>query len=121
MNVNFLAEVDFSSANWMGILWCALIGVGLGLILGLILFLCGHFLEVKEDERVAAVEKLLPGYNCGSCGHAGCHEMAEAIVKGEVKKLSLCRPGKKDKNYDPIIAYMSAHPDEDGTLHVPEI
>ena len=117
--INFM--VDFSTANWMGILWCALIGVGLGLILGLILFLCGHFLEVKEDERVAAVEKMLPGYNCGSCGHAGCHEMAEAIVKGEATKLSACRPGKKDKNYDPIIAYLSEHPDKDGNYQIPEI
>ena len=38
--------VDFSTANWMGILWCALIGVGLGLLLGLILFLIGSLLAV---------------------------------------------------------------------------
>ena len=47
--------------------------------------------------------------------------MAEAIVKGEQKKLSACKPGKKDKNFDPIIAYMEEHPDEDGTKHIPTL
>lgn len=119
MNLNLL--VDLASGNWMGVLWCSLVGLGLGAILGIALWLCGHFLEKKEDERVSEVAKMLPGYNCGSCGYPGCHEMAEAIVRGEVKKLSTCRPGRKEKNFDPIVAYLSEHKDAEGKPETPEI
>ncbi|MBQ8141643.1 MAG: electron transporter RnfB [Bacilli bacterium] len=98
-----------------------LILLGIGIILGVLLVLFSKIWEVKEDERIKEVEKMLPNFNCGACGKAGCHDMAVAIVKGEVSKLSQCKPGKKDKNYDPIIEYMSSHPDEDGTKHVPTI
>ena len=87
----------------------------------LILLGLGLIFHVKEDNRIADVEKMLPNFNCGACGHAGCHAMAEAIVKGEQKKLSACKPGKKDKNFDPIIAYMEEHPDDDGTKHIPTL
>ncbi len=103
------------------LLWAFLILFGIAAILGIGLALAAKFFYVKEDERIGAVEGMLPNYNCGSCGYAGCHEMAEHIVKGDEKKLSKCKPGKKDKNFDPIIAYMTAHPDEDGTPHIPTI
>lgn len=93
----------------------------IGLILGLVLAIASIFLHVKEDHRIEEVEKMLPNYNCGACGYPGCHGMAEALVNGKEKKVSKCKPGKKDKNYDPIIAYLSAHPDEDGTTHIPEV
>ena len=103
------------------VLWAFLILFGVAAVLGIVLALAAKFFHVKEDERIAAVEELLPNYNCGSCGYAGCHEMAECIVSGAEKKLSKCKPGKKDKNFDPIIAYMTEHPDEDGTQHIPSI
>lgn len=90
-------------------------------ILGILILVAEKFLHVEEDTRIADVEKMLPNVNCGACGHAGCHDMAEAIVKGEQKKLSDCKPGKKDKNFDPIINYMKEHPDNDGTVHYPSI
>ena len=93
----------------------------LGIVLGTILAIASILLHVKEDNRIAEVEKLLPNYNCGACGYPGCHGMAEALVQGKEKKVSKCKPGKLDKNYDPIIAYLKAHPDEDGTTHIPEI
>ncbi len=102
------------------LLYAVLILAGLGLLFGIALTLFGKLFEVKEDERIKEVEALLPHYNCGACGYAGCHQMAEAIVTGKEGQISKCKPGKKDKNYDPIIAYMSAHPDPDGTLHVPK-
>jgi len=105
----------------MTALYAFLLVLGLGLLIGFLLALAAKFLYVKEDERIEAVEKMLPNYNCGSCGYAGCHEMAEHLVSGEEKKVSKCKPGKKDKNYDPIIAYLSEHPDPDGTKHVPSI
>ena len=102
-------------------LYAFLVLLALGLVLGALLVLTSKVFYVKEDTRIADVEKMLPSFNCGACGHAGCHAMAEAIVKGEQKVLSACKPGKKDANYDPIIQYMKEHPDEDGTTHVPNI
>ena len=93
----------------------------LGLVLGIGLAIGSIVFHVKEDNRIADVEHMLPNYNCGACGYPGCHGMAEALVSGKEKKISKCKPGKKDKNYDPIIAYLSEHPDEDGTHHIPEI
>ena len=93
----------------------------IGAILGVVLVLASKVFHVEEDERIKEVEKMLPGANCGACGKAGCHDLAEALVKGEVKKVSTCKVGKKDKNYDPIIEYLKNHPDKDGTTHIPTI
>ena len=105
----------------MTLLWSVLILAGLGLLFGVALTVFGAFFHVKEDPRIKDVEAMLPHYNCGACGYAGCHQMAEALVKGQEDRVSKCKPGKKEANYDPIVAYLSAHPDEDGTLHVPKI
>lgn len=92
------------------LLWGFLILMGLGLVLGFALFIASRVFKVKEDKRIAEVEKMLPNYNCGACGCAGCHEMAEKLVSGEEKNVTKCRPGKKEANFDPIVAYLSAHP-----------
>ncbi len=110
-----------TSVSPLTVLWAVLILGGLGLIFGLALALAEKFLHVEEDHRIEDVEKMLPNANCGACGYAGCHDMAEAIVTGKVKKVTLCKVGKKDKNFEPIIAYMESHPDPDGTKHVPTL
>ena len=86
-----------------------------GLLLGLGLAIATKILYVKEDERIGEVEKRLPGYNCGSCGYAGCRSMAEAIVSGKEENIKKCRPGKEDANFKPIIEYLDQHPNDDGT------
>ena len=99
----------------MFILWATLILVGLGLLLGLGLAIAAKVLHVKEDERIEEVAKRLPNYNCGSCGYAGCKALAEAIVTGKEDNLKKCKPGKEDANFKPIIEYLDAHPNEDGS------
>lgn len=99
----------------MEILWAVLILLGIGLILGLGLAIAAKILHVKEDERIEEVAKRLPNYNCGSCGFAGCHDMAEAIILGKETNLRKCKPGKEDANFKPIIEYLNEHPNEDGT------
>ena len=95
----------------MEILYAFLILAGLGLLFGIGLVIFGHKFAVKEDERVGEVEKKLPNYNCGACGYAGCHDMAKALVSGQEKQIGKCKPGKQDKNYDPILAYLKEHPE----------
>ena len=103
----------------MDILWSVLLMLGLAIVLGVLIVLFSILFHVEEDPRVAAVEKMLPNYNCGACGYAGCHDLAEALVNGEVKQVSQCKAGKKDKNFDPIAAYLNSTPGPDGkSLHV---
>ena len=99
----------------MEILWGVLILLGIGLLLGLGLAIAAKILYVREDERIEEVAKRLPNYNCGSCGFAGCKALAEAIVKGKEENLRKCKPGKEDLNFKPIIEYLDAHPNEDGS------
>ena len=87
----------------------------MGLLLGLGLAYAADVFKVEVDERIEAVIGMLPGYNCGACGFPGCAGFGEAIVEGEVEKLSDCKPGK-DEHYDPIIAYLNDHPSEDGSF-----
>lgn len=113
---NLLSDSNESmTSGGMTILWAVLILLGIGLIFGVILAIASKVLYVKEDERIDDVEKLLPGANCGACGYAGCHAMAEALVSKKEECVSKCKVGKPDKNYDPILRYLAAHPDEDGT------
>ena len=99
----------------LDILWAILILLGIGLVLGIGLAVAAKVLYVKEDERIEEVAKRLPNYNCGSCGFAGCKGLAEAIVTGKEQNLKKCKPGKEDVNFKPIIEYLDAHPNEDGS------
>ena len=99
----------------MEILWAVLILLGIGILLGLGLAIAAKLLYVKEDERIEEVANRLPNYNCGSCGYAGCHAMAEAIVTGKEENLRKCKPGKEDANFKPIMEYLDNHPNEDGS------
>ncbi|MEC9487898.1 MAG: RnfABCDGE type electron transport complex subunit B [Halanaerobium sp.] len=40
-------------------------------------------LAVEEDDRIAKIEEILPGANCGACGYPGCSNYASAVVGGE--------------------------------------
>ncbi len=52
----------------------------LGLISGLGLEIVSSRLEEEADERVKAINDVLPGLNCGACGYAGCDQYAEEVV-----------------------------------------
>lgn len=65
---------------------------GVGLVCGTALALAARFLAVKEDPRIATVEELLPGANCGGCGYAGCADYAKAVVV-DGAAINLCTPG----------------------------
>ena len=57
----------------------------LGLFIGLFLGISAKKLSVKTDPREEQILEVLPGFNCGGCGYAGCSGLASAIVKGEAK------------------------------------
>jgi electron transport complex protein RnfB len=84
----------------------------LGGLLGLGLGLAAKFLYVAPDERVDHVATLLPNYNCGGCGYAGCSAFADAMVQGDESEFK-CRPCKADKKQE-IIDYLKNTPGPDG-------
>lgn len=60
-----------------------------GFAAGLILYLVAKKFNVKEDPRIAQVEEILPGANCGACGRKGCHDFAvECCTTGNLSSLT---------------------------------
>jgi len=57
--------------------------LGLGAACGILLSVASKVFYVYEDPRIAKVEDLLAGANCGGCGYAGCSAAAQAIVNDE--------------------------------------
>lgn len=121
MNFVVLAEETTQTNYYLIALYAFLILLGIGVVMAILLVIAEKFLHVEEDPRIKEVEKLLPGANCGNCGYAGCHDLAEALVKGEVKKVSQCKVGNADKNFKPIVSYMESHPNPDGSKNVPTV
>ncbi len=99
----------------MDILWSVVILATMGLVFGFGLAVAAKKLYVKSDTRIQDISEMLPKANCGGCGFPGCNGFAEAIVNGKVERLSQCKPGKPDKNFNQILQYLEEHPNEDGT------
>ena len=57
----------------------------LGLVFALVLAYASKKFEVKKDERIEKILKLLPGANCGACGFASCEEFAKAVIEGKAQ------------------------------------
>lgn len=80
--------------------------LAMGAILGFVLGIADMFFAVQVDERIETVTGMLPGYNCGGCGYAGCAGLAEGLVNGDVKSVGLCKPSKADVR-DKIATYLN--------------
>ena len=53
----------------------------LGAAFAVLLSVSYRFLAVKGDPKLELFMSILPGSNCGACGHAGCLGFAEALAK----------------------------------------
>lgn len=71
--------------------------VALGIILAIILAVANKRLYVYEDQRIDAVDEMLPKAQCGACGTAGCRPFAEALVAG-TKQPSECTVNSAEGN-----------------------
>lgn len=63
----------------------------IGLLAGIGLGVAARVFAVYIDPRVDKIDAVLPQYNCGACGYAGCADYAKAVVEGE--SPNLCAPG----------------------------
>jgi len=64
----------------------------LGAVFGVVLAFAAKKFKVEEDPRIAAINEVLPGANCGACGFPGCAGLAMAIVAGKAP-VNACLPG----------------------------
>lgn len=55
---------------------------GLGMSFALLIALVHRRFFVWEDPRIDVLSGMLPGANCGACGHPGCRAFAESVVAG---------------------------------------
>ncbi|MES0362770.1 MAG: (Fe-S)-binding protein, partial [Desulfobacteria bacterium] len=58
-----------------------LLVLGLGGVAGILLGIASKVFYVWEDPRIAEVENVMAGANCGGCGYTGCAACAAAIVE----------------------------------------
>lgn len=75
------------------LLWVVLTITGLGLFLAMALYLVARKFKVEEDPRIDQIEQVMPGANCGGCGHAGCHAFAAAAVSADNLDDCFCPVG----------------------------
>lgn len=72
----------------------AIISLGIiGAAGALLLYVVSKKFEVYEDPRIAQVQEVLPGANCGGCGYPGCSGFAGACVKADSLDGLLCPVG----------------------------
>ena len=62
---------------------------GLGLSSAFVLYVVAWKFSVYEDPKVAEVEEMLPGVNCGGCGSPGCKPFAQLLVDQDDTKIKL--------------------------------
>ena len=68
---------------------------GLGLGFAVMLAIASKKFAVKEDPMVEKVLACLPQTNCGACGYAGCHTLAEKLVMKEAPITSCLAGGQE--------------------------
>ena len=82
----------------------AVISLGaIGAIGAVFLYAASKKFEVHEDPRIAQVQEVLPGANCGGCGYPGCAGFAGACVKADSLDGMLCPVGGA-----PVMAKVAA-------------
>jgi electron transport complex protein RnfB len=102
----------------MEIIHAVMVMMLLGATLGLVLGVSSKLLMVHIDPREETLEAMLPGLDCGACGHPGCKGMTLALLSGKEFKVSVCKPSKLEQRLS-IQKYLAEHPGPDGkTLHV---
>ena len=113
--INVMADEVEIVIKPMTIITAVIVCLVVAALLGLLLSVASKFLKDEQDERIDKVTELLPGYNCGACGKAGCAAFAEALVTGEAPAVSGCKVIKPD-NKQAVKDYLDNTPGPDGSV-----
>lgn len=101
-------------------MWNAImLTAGLGAVAGIALAIAGRKLYVFTDPRIDEITELLPGANCGSCGFAGCNNLAGAIVEGKATPSDCL--GCTAENKAKILEIIGANSDSDNKQAVRKV
>lgn len=73
-----------------------LVLAGVGLVFGVLIAVLSKVFYVEVDTRLETLTEMLPGYNCGACGHPGCSGLARAIIENGAS-VDSCKPIKPDQ------------------------
>ena len=68
---------------------------GLGFLFAVFLAVADKKLRVVENPLIAKLMEALPSTNCGACGVAGCHQLAEYIATGKMP-VNACTAGGQE-------------------------
>lgn len=63
--------------------------------LSIVLVLAARRFAVKENPLTAAIDEILPQYNCGACGYPGCAGFAQYLAESRDPD-AICIPGGPD-------------------------
>lgn len=86
----------------MGVIATTIIVMGVtGIIAAVVLYFVAKKFHVYEDPKIAEIEELLPGANCGGCGYSGCHAFACACASATSLEGMNC-PGAGPENMKKI-------------------
>lgn len=81
----------------MNVVLIAVLSLGLiGILAAALLYLVSKKFFVFEDPRIAQIQEILPGANCGACGFPGCPGFASALVKADTLDELACPVGGKN-------------------------
>ena len=58
----------------------------------------------KIEDEIKEILELLPGYNCGMCGHKTCQGMTDAMLLNPME-YEKCRPMKQNQKEE-MLAYL---------------
>ena len=64
------------------VVWTVVLMAAVGLVGSVLLLIVSRKLAIGEDERLTYLMSILPGVNCGACGHPGCEQYAKAMMNG---------------------------------------
>ncbi len=65
---------------------------GVGFVLGAVLSYAAKRFAVEKNLQAEQILEILPGANCGGCGHPGCSGYATAVATAGAE-VNLCAPG----------------------------
>ncbi|MCF8067292.1 MAG: FAD-dependent oxidoreductase [Desulfobacterales bacterium] len=82
--------------------------LGLGGVCGVVLSAASKIFYVYEDPRIAEIEGMLAGANCGGCGFAGCAAAAAGVVNGKASPSVCIVAGPETANA--VAAVMGVDP-----------
>lgn len=62
----------------------------IGIISAVVLYFVAQKFKVEENPKIEEVNEKLPGVNCGACGMAGCHDLAQHLVETNGQTTAIC-------------------------------